>query len=150
MAKQLSESDLAEIHQTLALFAHVFDNDDIDALGLVFTEDITFDIGIGPSRSYQGIGELAEWIQAKSAATPDHHTVNTAVFVDDEGTVRARSRYIGVNPEGRITSGELLDVLQRTAAGWRISYRRNIPRTPRPAGAGTPAASAFGEWRPVG
>jgi hypothetical protein len=37
MAKDLSQSDLAEMRQTPSLFAHVFDNNDADALGLVFT-----------------------------------------------------------------------------------------------------------------
>ncbi len=147
MAKELSAADLAEIHQTLALFAHVFDNNDTDGLGLVFTDDVTVDIGLGPSRSYRGIGEFAEYVQVKTSMAPDHHTVNTAVLVDDDGTVRTRSRYIGINPEGRLTSGEFLDVFRRTEAGWRISYRRTIARSPRPPAAGTPPASAYGEWR---
>jgi ketosteroid isomerase-like protein len=149
MTTGLSGRDLAEIHQTLALFAHVFDNDDVEGLALVFTDDVTVEFGVGPGRSYQGIGAFGEYVQTKSPAAPDHHTLNTAILVDDDGTVRARSRYIGVAPDGGITSGEFLDVFRRTSAGWRISHRRSVPRSPRDAGAGVPPAEVGAEWLQV-
>ncbi|OPC80291.1 hypothetical protein B4N89_04430 [Embleya scabrispora] len=136
MTKVLTPVDLAEIHRTLALFAHVFDNGDVDGLGLVFTEDVVVEIGLGPKRAFHGIAEFAEYTRSKSAATPDHHTVNTTVEVDEHGQVQTRSRYIGINPAGRITGGEFLDILRKTPAGWRIAYRLSLPRAPREAGAG--------------
>ena len=84
----------------------------------------------------------ADTSRSKSAAAPDHFTVNTALSTRDDGSVLARSRYIGINRDSRLTSGEFLDVLVRTAQGWRISYRRSGPRTPRPAGAGVPTGQA--------
>ncbi|WP_406280487.1 nuclear transport factor 2 family protein [Embleya sp. NBC_00896] len=136
MTKVLSPADLAEIHRTLALFAHVFDNGDVAGLGLVFTEDVVVEIGVGPARAFNGIAEFAEYTRSKSAATPDHHTLNTAIQVDDYGQVQARSRYIGINPAGRLTAGEFLDILRDTPDGWRIAYRLSLPRAPRQAGAG--------------
>ncbi|MYW04370.1 nuclear transport factor 2 family protein [Streptomyces sp. SID3343] len=138
MTKELSPVDLAEIHRTLALFAHVFDNGDEDGLGLVFTDDVRVEIGAGPGRVFEGVEEFAEYVRGKSAATPDHHTLNTVVVVDEHGQVQTRSRYIGINPAGRLTSGEFLDILRHTEAGWRIAYRRSLPRAPRNAGAGVP------------
>ncbi|MCF2527156.1 nuclear transport factor 2 family protein [Yinghuangia soli] len=142
MTHPLTPADLAEIHRTLALFAHVFDNRDIDGLRLVFTDDVTVDIGHSANRSFHGIAEFAEYTRGKSDATPDHHTLNTAVVVDEHGRVQARSRYIGINPEGRLTSGEFLDILERTPDGWRIRYRRSLARVPRPEGTAA-ATSAF-------
>lgn len=136
MTTHPTPADLAAIHQTLALFAHVFDNRDTDGLRLVFTDDVTVDIGRGPTpaRSFHGIAAFAEYVAGKAAAVPDHHTLNTAVAVDDLGRVQTRSRYIGVNPEGALTSGEFLDIFERTPDGWRIAYRRSIARTPRAPG----------------
>ncbi|MFE2868644.1 nuclear transport factor 2 family protein [Embleya sp. NPDC059259] len=136
MTKVLSPLDLAEIHRTLALFAHVFDNGDVAGLDLVFTEDVVVEIGVGPARAFRGIAEFAEYTRGKSAATPDHHTLNTTVEVDEYGQVQARSRYLGINPAGRLTGGEFLDILRETPAGWRIAYRLSLPRAPRQPEAG--------------
>ncbi|MEU8137577.1 nuclear transport factor 2 family protein [Streptodolium elevatio] len=134
MTTHPTPADLAAIHQTLALFAHVFDNRDVDGLGLVFTDDVVVESGPGPNRTYRGIAEFAAYARGLSDAAPDHHTLNTAVAVDGQGRVQTRSRYIGVKPDGRLTSGEFLDIFERTPEGWRIRYRRSIQRTPRPEG----------------
>jgi len=153
MAAVLSPPDALAIHEILALFAHVFDNNEVEDLGLVFTADVQVDVGAGPSQIYQGLTEFADFVRnVKTAAAPDHHTVNTSLTPQDDGSVHARSRYIGINPEGRLTSGEWLDVLVRTPQGWRISYRRSLPRTPRPAGIGVPTPRTADLWQatPVG
>ncbi|MBL7551488.1 nuclear transport factor 2 family protein [Frankia sp. AgB1.9] len=147
MAVDLPQDDVLAIQEILALFSYVFDDNDVDGLGLVFTPDATVEHGIGPHRSYHGLAELADYVLSKSAAAPDHFTVNTALSARDDGTVLARSRYIGINRDSRLTSGEFLDIFVRTAQGWRISYRRGIPRTPRAEGAGVPTSAALDPWR---
>ncbi|WP_261556410.1 nuclear transport factor 2 family protein [Frankia tisae] len=146
MTGVLPRDDALAIQEILALFAHVFDNNDVAGLGLVFTSDVRVDIGLGPSRTYRGLAEFADYVRSRSAAEPDHHTVNTSLLPQEDGSVRARSRYLGVNLEGRLTSGEFLDVLVCTPRGWRISYRRSVPRTPRPAGTGVPVSQVLEPW----
>ncbi|MCM3884779.1 nuclear transport factor 2 family protein [Frankia sp. R82] len=127
----LSTTDLAEIGQTLALFAHVCDNRHDDALGLVFTEDIRFEFARS-GRVLDGLATLREFLLGLGPDAPDHQTVNTVVLVDPDGTVRALSRYIATLADGSATNGEYEDVLVRAAqGGWRIRARRSIHRYPR-------------------
>jgi len=42
--------------------------------------------------------------------------------------VRVRSKGIGVGPRGRVGSVTYDDIVVRTDAGWRMSYRRAVLR----------------------
>ncbi len=147
MALELSTSDIAEIRQALALFAHVVDNKEVDALGLVFTDDVVIEIGTGKGTSLRGIDTFRDYVLQLPVDAADHQTVDTAILVEADGAVRARSRYIAIRADGSITNGDYLDILTRTPQGWRISYRRTVPRYPREDG--SPAPTALVEkWRP--
>jgi hypothetical protein len=47
---------------------------------------------------------------------------------DPDGTVRARSKGLGVQADGTLGTVVYEDVVRREPAGWRISYRRVAPR----------------------
>ncbi|GGL08861.1 hypothetical protein GCM10012284_49370 [Mangrovihabitans endophyticus] len=47
---------------------------------------------------------------------------------DPDGTVRVRSKGIGVSASGSVGSVVYEDVVRRETAGWRIAYRKVIPR----------------------
>ncbi|CAO5166595.1 SnoaL-like domain-containing protein [Frankia sp. AiPs1] len=157
----LSAADLAEIGQTLALFAHVCDNwreisgrqdggqpDDRppDALELVFTEDVRFEFARS-GRVLDGLAEIRAFLRGIGPDAADHQTVNTVVLVDVDGTVRALSRYLAILADGSVTNGEYEDVLVRAEpGGWRIRSRRSVHRYPR---ASQEAPLPRGEaWRP--
>ncbi|KJE24233.1 SnoaL-like domain [Frankia torreyi] len=89
MAAVLPQGDALAIREILALFAHVFDNNDVAGLGLACTSDVRVDIGPGPSRTYHGLGEFADYVRSRSAAAPDHHTVHTSLLLQEDGSVRA-------------------------------------------------------------
>ncbi|EIV94786.1 nuclear transport factor 2 family protein [Frankia sp. QA3] len=133
MSTKLSATDLAEIGQTLALFSHVFDNRQADALGLVFTEDVAVEFQRS-GRSLRGLAEVAEFQRQLPPEAADHQTVSTVVLSDPDGTVRAVSRYLAVLADGSVTNGEYRDVLVRTDGGWRIAARQIVPRYPLAAG----------------
>ena len=146
MTDQLSVEDHAEIRQTLALYAHVFDNKDIDALGLVFAEDATAEMTRGAGSIRRGLESIAQFVAGLSQDAPDHLTLNTVVFVDDQGVVRARSRYLAILADQSVHDGDYFDVLVRTEAGWRISHRISVPRFPRGEQV-PPSQEALDAWR---
>ncbi|MGW2888768.1 nuclear transport factor 2 family protein [Streptomyces griseoruber] len=128
----LSHDDLAELRHLLSLFAHVFDNGDLDGLAEVFTEDGVI-ILAGPGREFHGLEAIREFNRSLGAQSPDHHTLDTVFTTDPTdpyGTVRARSRYLALLPDGSAHNGDYLDVLVRTPKGWRIAHRRSVPRYP--------------------
>ncbi|MFJ3778135.1 nuclear transport factor 2 family protein [Streptomyces sp. NPDC090075] len=128
----LTPTDLEELRRLLAHFAHVFDNGDTEALEEVFTEDAVIVLA-GPGREIQGLAAIREFNTALGDRSPDHHTLDTVFSVepaDPEGTVRARSRYLAVLPDGNVHNGDYLDILVRTPKGWRIAHRRSVPRYP--------------------
>ena len=143
----LSTADFAEIHQTLALFAHVFDNNDADAMSRVFSDDAVIEGTIGPGWTVRGIEVFREVCLNRRVDTPDHNTLNTVVFVDDDGVVRARHRYFAPLIDGGVHSGEYLDILTRTPEGWRISYRISVHRKPT-LEVTLPPKSFTDAWRP--
>jgi hypothetical protein len=53
-----------------------------------------------------------------------HVTTNTTLTEDDDGAVRAHSKFIGFPNEGRPVTGDYRDVVVRTPAGWRLRHRR--------------------------
>ncbi|MBL7553521.1 nuclear transport factor 2 family protein [Frankia sp. AgB1.9] len=129
----LTAADIAGIHQAIALFAHVFDNDDLDALPLVFTPGFT-SAHHSSGTVVTGLDAGREYLSRRPSTTPDHQTVNTIVLVGPDGIVRARSRFLAVTDTGEVHNGDYLDILERAddGPGWRIAYRRILVRFPRP------------------
>lgn len=54
-----------------------------------------------------------------------HHVTNICVSEDPDGTVRVRSKGIGIYAAGTVVYE---DIVCKEAAGWRIAYRKVIPR----------------------
>ena len=120
-------ADRLAIHELLGLHGHLIDERRWDELGLVFTDDVVYDasdFGMPVTRS---LGELvAEWTsEAGMARHPlAHHATNIVVDASaTDGTVRVRSKGIGVGPGGRVGSVVYRDVVVRTAGGWRLAER---------------------------
>ncbi len=145
---RLSPADLAEIHQTLALFGHVFDSGDVAALDRVFSDDVVVEGTIGRGYTISGIDACREFTRNRNPDTPDHNLLNTVVFVDDDDVVRVRSRYIAPLIGGGVHSGDHLDILTRTPAGWRISYLLSVHRIPATLEFTPPPESFTDAWRP--
>lgn len=125
------------IVDVLARYAQIIDNRDWDELPSVFTPDIIF--GRRPVHGFAGV------IEAIESVTPyhPHHTTNTVTGLAEDGTVRAWSKYVIVRDDGTAASGDYLDVLVATAAGWRIR-RRYITRGARPAD--DPGGPSHRDW----
>ncbi|MFC9324583.1 nuclear transport factor 2 family protein [Kitasatospora sp. NPDC057015] len=131
MTQELTFHQEVQIRSLFALFAHVFDNGEVDALGQVFTEDGVIELARTGS-VFRGLDAIRAFNRNLGANSPDHHTLDTVLSVDQDGTVRARSRYLAVLPDGSVHNGDYFDVLALTAQGWRIAHRRSVPRYPLP------------------
>jgi SnoaL-like domain len=143
----LPPSELAGIGQTLAAFAHVFDDHELDLFDLVFTEDAVIELTRGAGSVKRGLAAIRSFAASLPEGGLDHHTLDTVVFVGEDGIVRARSRYLALLSDQSVHNGEYLDELAHTPAGWRITRRIAVPRIPH--GERVPLSEADRRaWRP--
>lgn len=143
MTLPLPVDDIVEIGQLLARYGNIADTTDLDALEQFFTADIVLVPQHADVAPLRGIGALREAIGRLDK--PSHNTTPPAISVDADGTVRAWSRYLSFRTDGSIVEGEYLDVLVRTPAGWRVSFRRIVWRTPV-LPQGLPTHDEYGPW----
>ncbi|MFT3864971.1 MAG: nuclear transport factor 2 family protein [Solirubrobacterales bacterium] len=119
----LETRDYVEIQMLLGLYGHILDDRDWDALPRVFTEDIVFDAGDSGLGVMRGIAAIVErWREPFDGHPLGHYMTNVVISEDEDGTVRARSKHLGVRP-GTITLMTYDDVLRRTPDGWRLAER---------------------------
>lgn len=123
-------ADRLEIQELFARFSHVFDNGDLDGLGLVFTKDAVIELRRGEGRTFDGLESIAEFVVALGERSPDHQTLDTLLFFGEDGTALARSRYLALVPDGSAHNGDYYDELRQTPDGWRIARRVSVPRYP--------------------
>lgn len=146
----LSADDRAEILEVISRFGIVHDNRRADWLEHVFSADAEIDYSYagGPSRPFglEYYGKILAGMR-KSGFRADHQTTDTVLVVsaDADGQVHARSRYVVIRPDGPPSNGEILDVLKRTPAGWRISKRKMYRRWPE-LEIGWPPPEFFAGW----
>lgn len=121
----MDTADIVEIHQIFALYGHLVDDRDWQRLSMVFTDNVTFDAtDAGSKKVVNSLNELrAEFDNPKTMHPLAHHITNPYVWQDEDGTVRARTKIVGVLSEGRVGSGSYYDTLVRTGQGWRVKTR---------------------------
>jgi hypothetical protein len=123
----LSAEQTLAIHQIIHLHGHLTDDHELDHAGEVFTPDVVYDLrdlGLG---TLHGLDE----IRTAALGTPDpigHHVTNIILTEEADGSVRARSKALGVRRDGTTGSVVYEDLLRPTPDGWRIAYR-TIRRT---------------------
>jgi SnoaL-like domain len=127
----LDVADRLAIQELLGLYGHIIDQRRWDEFGLVFAPDAVVDgtdFGVAPLHS---VGAIAEAMRTERNLHPlAHHATNIVINEDSDGTVRVLSKGIGVGRRGRVGSITYYDVVVRTDAGWRFSYRRAELRRP--------------------
>lgn len=126
---RLSAEDRLAIHELVALHGHLMDDGAFDRLGELFTDDVEYDVtayGFGVLRGHEAVAAAA---RALDDGNPlGHHVTNIVVGEDLDGTVRARSKGLGVRTDGTVGTVVYEDVIRRGPTGWRISRRRVVPR----------------------
>jgi hypothetical protein len=129
--------DRAAITELLARHGHLFDEGELDRLDLLFTASVSYDVTAFGGGVLHGI----EAIRAATLALGDrnpvgHHVTNIVLTDQPDGSVRARSKGIGVYADGTAGSVTYEDTVVHTAEGWRIDARTVAPRRTPLGGAG--------------
>jgi SnoaL-like domain len=124
----MTEDRLA-IHELIALHGHLFDTGALDRLDELFTDDVVYDVEDLGGGLLQGVAAIREAAQALGEQNPlGHHTTNVIVQELGDDTARVRSKGIGVNLDGSVSTVMYEDVVRRTARGWRLAARKVHPR----------------------
>lgn len=136
----IDTADRLAIHELLGLYGHVIDERRWPDMEQVFTADVVYDSTDLGGVITRTLDELrARWAGDESLHPLAHHATNIVVTEDPDGVVRVLSKGIGVGRKGRVGSVVYRDVVVRTEAGWRLSYRCAELR--RPDGHGMTAMS---------
>src|SRR3954452_4379330 len=97
----LSMSDRVAIEELIALHGHLTDDGDLDRYDEVFTDDVTYDLADFGQGELKGIDAIRDAGRALGDANPvGHHVTNLVIEDLGGGSVRARSKGIGVMADG--------------------------------------------------
>ncbi|MET9662674.1 nuclear transport factor 2 family protein [Streptomyces sp. NPDC006510] len=123
----LGVEDRLDISELLALHGHLVDNEELDRLDELFTEDIVYDasnLGHGELHGLAAFRDMARARAGKYDAPVGHHVTNIVLTEAGDDRVHARSKGIGVGADGGCGSVTYEDVIVRGERGWRISRRK--------------------------
>jgi 3-phenylpropionate/cinnamic acid dioxygenase small subunit len=128
----LAPGDRAEITELLARHGHLFDDGEFDRLDLLFTASVRYDVTAFGGGVLQGIEAIRSATLALADRNPvGHHVTNVVLTEQPDGSVRARSKGIGIYADGTAGSVTYEDEIVRTGDGWRIDARTVAPRRAR-------------------
>ena len=121
--------DRLAIHEVLSLHGHLMDHGEFERLGELFAEDVVYDLSAVSAGVLEGIAAVVDAGLALGEANPlGHHVTNVVIEEGDGESARVRSKYLGVMKDGSVGSGVYEDALRKTPSGWRIQYRKVVPR----------------------
>ncbi|MEN3316445.1 MAG: hypothetical protein V7605_2679 [Acidimicrobiaceae bacterium] len=126
--------DRAEIAELVSRHGHLIDAGRLDELDSVFTADVVYDVSAYGFGALEGIPAIRDAALALGDGNPvGHHVTNVIVSVTDADSAAVVSKGLGVMADGTCGSVVYEDIVRREPAGWRISYRKVVPRH-RPLG----------------
>ena len=129
--------DRAASSELLARHGHLFDDGELDRLDLLFTASVSYDVTAFGGGVLHGIEAIRTATLALGDRNPvGHHVTNVVLTDQPDGSVRARSKGIGVYADGTAGSVTYEDTVVPTAEGWRIDARTVAPRRTPLGGAG--------------
>jgi ketosteroid isomerase-like protein len=127
----LDPADRLAIHELINDYGHLIDEREFSRLAENMTPDVVYDMvdfGLGVAHGIEAVAAM--WSGPEAAHPLAHHATNIVVVEEADGTVRVRSKGIGVGVKGRVGSVTYHDVVVKTAAGWRIAARTGVLRRP--------------------
>ncbi|MGO4618081.1 nuclear transport factor 2 family protein [Nocardia sp. 2YAB30] len=125
----LSIEDRLEINDLIARHGHLMDAGELDRMDELFASEIVYDLTDLGFGELHGIVALRDAAVARGDANPvGHHVTNVIVIETEAGVVRVLSKGIGIYADGSCGSVTYEDVVVRASGGWRISYRKVVPR----------------------
>jgi hypothetical protein len=129
----LSVEDRMNIYELIALHGHLIDDGRLDELEQVFAADAEFDLnafGLGVHHGLETIREAARALGDKNPV--GHHVTNVVITsVEDNQTVHAQSKGIGIYVNGTADSAVYKDVIKKRNGKWSIVARKiSVRRKP--------------------
>ena len=124
----LSVDDRLSIHELISLHGHLADDRRDGELGLLLTDDATYDISAYGMGVVRGIEALSRLFAERPGDQPiGHHVTNVIVTGEEGDRATVRSKGLAVMPDGAAGTVTYDDVVVRTPVGWRISHRTIVP-----------------------
>lgn len=114
----MDDGDRIALHELAARYGDLVDDEDVDGLDQVFTDDATFDLN---GRVLDGLAVIRRFIGEEARRPLSHHITNVRVDDGGPGTV-LHSRIISVRPTG-VTTGRYRDEVVKGPQGWRVTRR---------------------------
>jgi hypothetical protein len=117
------------IYQLIALHGHLMDMGEFERLDELFAADVVYDLedfGFGVLHGIDAIREAALELGERNPVA--HHVTNVIVGEPGARGIPVRSKGLAVNADGSCGSVVYDDVVERAERGWRITYRKVIPR----------------------
>lgn len=129
----ISAEDRLHIYELISLHGHLVDDGRLEELNQVFAEDATFDLTAFGMGVHHGLETVRDASLALGDKNPvGHHVTNIIItMIEDDGTVHARSKGIGIYASGTADSAVYTDVIKRRGDVWRIVSRKiSVRRKP--------------------
>ena len=123
---KLTADDLVAIHSVIARYGHVMDAKAWDRFGEVFSDDAVLDLSSYGMWIAEGLDEITARFPTLTHPR-GHLTTNTVIVGHRDGTASARSKYMAVHDEHRISIGVYVDTAAPTPEGWRLTRRTLHP-----------------------
>jgi hypothetical protein len=124
----LTHAERADIVALISLHGHLVDAGELERSSEVFADDLRLDVSELGGGVFEGLAEVHEASRALGAGNPVAHHVTNVVVSEVGGQVRALSKGLGVNADGTCGSVTYHDIVERGERGWRITYRKIVPR----------------------
>jgi 3-phenylpropionate/cinnamic acid dioxygenase small subunit len=124
----ISTEDRLAIHELISLHGHLVDERDFSRMEELLTDDAVYDVEDFGAGKHRGMEQLRALFMTPGAHPIGHHVTNVVVSDEADGTVRARSKGIGIRADGMAGTVVYADIVVKTNAGWRIAHRKVIKR----------------------
>ncbi|MEF2978929.1 nuclear transport factor 2 family protein [Subtercola sp. YIM 133946] len=126
----LNTDDRYEITETLALHAHISDENQLERLDELFTPDAVYDMtasGMGAFAGMDAIRTAAAGLAQSGHAPLAHFVTNIVITGSDENEAAALSKGLMIMADGSPHAVTYADTLRRYDGRWRISHRIITP-----------------------
>jgi SnoaL-like domain len=121
--------DILALRELVKRCSHTVDAGVWDSFDEILTPDAVWDGSAFPQAPFRLEGLPSIISHHASATHPlSHHVTNIDVQVRGADEAFVESKYVLISDDGTVTSGDLLDSVIRTPAGWRIAHRELRPR----------------------
>ena len=121
----LADRDRTAITDLIHVHGHLVDGGDLERAGELFTPDVTYDVADFGLGTLSGRAALREAALTVGDANPvGHHVTNIVITPTGEHSARVQSKGIGIKADGTAGSVVYDDIVTRTPAGWKISFRK--------------------------